>query len=81
LRSGVQMKTLELQQIQQVSGGKCQEIFELQIPLAYVDIVIEHIAKIQRKQFDPAAFLQDLTDRGLDPNLVMLDVTLACPIY
>lgn len=72
------MKIIPLEQVKQVSGGKCQEYYEAQVPLNFLPIVAEHLKKLNQRQFDSNALLDALTNAGLDPNQVALKVSVLC---
>lgn len=72
------MKVLSSSALVQVSGGKCIEMYNADIPLNYLPIVAEHLKLLNKHKFDAAAFLQTLTDAGLDPTQVTLNVSVYC---
>ncbi|MCS5711280.1 hypothetical protein [Candidatus Berkiella aquae] len=72
------MQQLSLDSLVQVSGGKCQEIFEMQAPLVHLNIFLNYLTSIEQGTFDASQFLQALIDDGLDPNQLSLKMTLYC---
>ena len=72
------MKDLTHADLVQISGGKCFELYNADVPLTYLPIVAAHIKLINKHQFDPNALLQDLQAAGLDPSQVILNVSVYC---
>jgi hypothetical protein len=74
----MKMKTMTALELMQVSGGRCHEFYEADVPLKYLPIVAAHVKKLNQRQFDSAAMLQELTDAGLDTAQVNLNVRVFC---
>ena len=72
------MKHLSKKDINTVSGGRCYEQYEAEVPLAYLPIVSTNLKKLNQRKFDPAVLLQELGDAGLDPNQVSLKINVYC---
>lgn len=72
------MQRLAFDSLVQVSGGKCQEIFEMQAPLVHLNIFLGYLTLIEQGTFDATQFLQALNDDGLDPSQLTLKMTLYC---
>lgn len=71
------MKLLSMNDIQQVSGGKCAETYEIKVPLIFLGMVMEGIDKI-KKGGDPSGLIKSLVDAGIDPKNVDVKVSITC---
>lgn len=72
------MKALTVIELSQVSGGICSEFYDADIPLNYLPIVAKHLKLLNQHKFDPDAMLQELSDSGLDPRFVTVNVGVYC---
>lgn len=72
------MRKLMLSDLNQISGGKCAEFYDADIPLNYLPIVAKHLKLLNQHKFDSDAMLQELSDAGLDPMHVTVNVGVYC---